>query len=241
MIAAGDRVILSGKGKTYVVRAGGGSLGTDLGMVDLSQLIGMVPGDVITTKSGKELVIRLPRATDFFEQAKRSGAPMLPRDIGLVIGLTGMNKKDHVLDAGTGSGVAAVFFAGVAGKVTTCERREEFFRIAEESIRETGLTNIEVVNRDVLEMDGQYDIVHLDLGITKQHVIYAFSLIRPGGYLVCYTPFFEQMGIVFDTASGLFSEVAAHESIMREMDRSDRGTRPSTKVCHSGYLTVARK
>ena len=75
---------------------------------------------------------------------------MLPRDIGLVIGLTGMNKMDHVLDAGTGSGVAAVFFAGVAGKVTTCERREEFFRIAEESIRETGLSNIEVLNLDVL-------------------------------------------------------------------------------------------
>ena len=241
MIADGDRVILSGRGKVYFARAGEGSLGTDLGMVDLSLLTGKMPGDVIKTRPGKELVIRLPRATDFFEQAKRSGAPMLPRDIGLVIGLTGMNKNDHVLDAGTGSGVAAVFFAGVAGKVTTCERREEFFRIAEESIRETGLSNIEVVNRDVLEMDGQYDIVHLDLGITKEHVIHAFSLIRPGGYLVCYTPFFEQMGIVFDTASGLFSEVAAHESIMREMDRSDRGTRPSTKVCHSGYLTVARK
>ncbi len=241
MIAAGDRVILFGKGKTYVVRAGEGSIGTDLGMVDLSGLIGKEPGDVITTRSGKEFIIRLPRATDFFEQAKRSGAPMLPRDIGLVIGLTGMNKHDHVLDAGTGSGVAAVFFAGVAGRVTTCERREEFYRIAAESIRETGLSNIEVVNRDVLEMDGRYDIVHLDLGITREHVIHAFSLIRPGGYLVCYTPFLEQMGIVVDTASGMFSEVTAHESILREMDRSDRGTRPSTKVCHSGYLTVARR
>ena len=241
MISAGDRVILSGKGKAYLVRAGEGSLGTDLGMVDLSVLSGKEPGDIITTKAGKELVIRLPRATDFFEQAKRSGAPMLPRDIGLVIGLTGMNKMDHVLDAGTGSGVAAVFFAGVAGKVTTCERREEFFRIAEESIRETGLSNIEVLNLDVLEMDGMYDIVHLDLGITREHVVHASRLIRPGGYLVCYTPFFEQMGVVYDTAREVFSEVSSHESIMRDMDRSERGTRPSTKVCHSGYLTVARK
>lgn len=241
MISVGDRVILSGKGKTYLVRAGEGSLGTDLGMVDLSVLSGKEPGDVITTKAGKELVIRLPRATDFFEQAKRSGAPMLPRDIGIVIGLTGMNKQDHVLDAGTGSGVAAVFFAGVAGKVTTCERREDFFRIAEESIRETGLSNIEVVNKDVLAMDGMYDIVHLDLGITREHVVHAFQLTRPGGYLVCYTPFFEQMGVVYDTAREMFSEVSSHESIMRDMDRSERGTRPSTKVCHSGYLTVARK
>ena len=241
MISAGDRVILSGKGKSYLVRAGEGSLGTDLGMVDLSHLCGKEPGDVLVTRAGKELVIRLPRATDFFEQAKRSGAPMLPRDIGLVIGLTGMNKHDHVLDAGTGSGVAAVFFAGVAGKVLTCERREEFFRLAAENIRETGLSNIEAVNKDVLEVSGTFDIVHLDLGITREHVVHAHRLIRPGGYLVCYTPFFEQMGMVYDTASELFSEVCAHESIMREMDRSYRGTRPSTKVCHSGYLTVARK
>ncbi|PWR73447.1 rRNA adenine N-6-methyltransferase family protein [Methanospirillum stamsii] len=241
MISTGDRVILSGKGKNYVVRAGEGSLGTDLGMVDLSLLLGKEPGDIITTKSGKELFIRLPRATDFFEQAKRSGAPMLPRDIGLVIGLTGMNKHDHVLDAGTGSGVAAVFFAGIAGRVTTCERREEFYHLALENIRETGLPNIEVLNRDVLMMDGSYDIVHLDLGITQEHVVHAFSLIRAGGYLVCYTPFFEQMGTVYDTAMELFSEVSAYESIMRDMDRSLRGTRPSTKVCHSGYLTVARR
>jgi tRNA (adenine57-N1/adenine58-N1)-methyltransferase len=241
MISAGDRVILSGKGKTYLVRAGDGNLGTDLGMVDLSLLIGKEPGDVIATRSGKELVLRLPRATDFFEQAKRSGAPMLPRDIGLVIGLTGMNKQDHVLDAGTGSGVAAVFFAGVAGRVTTCERREEFFRIAFDNIQETGLPNIDVVNQDVLEVDGIFDIVHLDLGITGEHVRHAYSLIRPGGYLVCYTPFFEQMGVVYDTAFEVFSEVCSYESIMRDMDRSDRGTRPSTKVCHSGYLTVARK
>ena len=149
MIADGDRVILSGRGKVYFARAGEGSLGTDLGMVDLSLLTGKMPGDVIKTRPGKELVIRLPRATDFFEQAKRSGAPMLPRDIGLVIGLTGMNKNDHVLDAGTGSGVAAVFFAGVAGKVTTCERREEFFRLAMENIKETGLSNIEILNKDL--------------------------------------------------------------------------------------------
>jgi len=241
MIGAGDVVILSAKGKSYWVRAGEGMVGTDLGMVDLADLIGKEPGNEIRSRTGKELVIRLPRATDFFEQAKRSGAPMLPRDIGLVIGLTGMNKNDHVLDAGTGSGVAAVFFAGVAGKVTSCERREEFYQIAVESIGEIGLLNIELVNRDILDMTGSYDIVHLDLAITRDHVVHAFSLLRSGGYLVCYTPFFEQMGLVIDTASGLFSEVTAHESIMREMDRTERGTRPSTKVCHSGYLTIARK
>jgi len=241
MITEGDRIILSGKGKHYLVRAGAGSLGTDLGMVDLMLLIGKEPGMTIQTRAGKDLVIRLPRATDFFEKAKRSGAPMLPRDIGLVIGLTGMNKNDMVLDAGTGSGVAAVFFAGVAGRVVTCERREEFFHIAKENIQETGLSNIEVINRDILSIEGQFDVVHLDLMVTGDHVNHSYKLLRPGGYLACFTPFFEQMGFVYDCAYNLFSEVFSYECIMRDMDRSDRGTRPSTKVCHSGYITIARR
>jgi tRNA (adenine57-N1/adenine58-N1)-methyltransferase len=44
-----------------------------------------------------------------------------------------------------------------------------------------------------------------------------------------------------DTAEGLFSSVKAVECIEREMTRSKRGTRPSTRVGHSGYLTIARK
>jgi tRNA (adenine57-N1/adenine58-N1)-methyltransferase len=49
------------------------------------------------------------------------------------------------------------------------------------------------------------------------------------------------MAIVVDAASGLFSELHTYELIEREMTRSKRGTRPSTSVCHSGYITIARK
>ena len=43
---------------------------------------------------------------------------MLPKDIGLVIAYTGMNRHDEVLDAGTGSGIAAIYFVGIAAHVT---------------------------------------------------------------------------------------------------------------------------
>ena len=87
----------------------------------------------------------------------------------------------------------------------------------------------------------RYDVVHLDLQIQPEHVTHAFSLLRSGGYLACYTPFLEQMAIVVDAATPLFCEVHTHELIEREMTRSKRGTRPSTSVCHSGYITIARK
>ena len=241
MIEEGDRILLVGAGREFYIKAGKGSLGTDKGQLDLAAIVGKNSGDTITTHSGAEFTIRIPRPTDFFTHGKRSGAPMLPKDIGLVIAYTGMNHNDDVLDAGTGSGIAAIYFAGVAKTVKTYEVRPEFSTLAMKNITDAKLTNIEAIPLDFLAATGLYDVVHLDLQIQSEHVIHAYSLLRSGGYLACYTPFLEQMAIVVDTAAERFSEVHTHELIEREMTRSKRGTRPSTSVCHSGYVTIARK
>jgi len=241
MIETGDRVLLVGEGREFFVKAGPGSLGTDKGQIDLSQLVGTTGGDILTTHNGAKFTIRIPRPTDFFTYGKRSGAPMLPKDIGLVIAYTGMNHNDDVLDAGTGSGIAAIYFGGVAKTVKTYEVRPEFSKLAMKNISESKLTNVEAIAADFLAAEGSYDVVHLDLQILPEHVTHAHSLLRSGGYLACYTPFLEQMAIVVDGATELFREVHTHELIEREMTRSKRGTRPSTSVSHSGYVTIARK
>jgi len=241
MIEAGDRVLLAGEGREFWVKAGPGKLGTDKGQIELESLLGKAGGDVIATHNGSEFVIRIPRPTDFFTYGKRSGAPMLPKDIGLVIAYTGMNHNDDVLDAGTGSGIAAIYFGGVAKTVKTYEIRPEFSTLAMKNITEAKLPNVEAVAKDFLDAEGSFDVVHLDLQIQPEHVTHAFSLLRSGGYLACYTPFLEQMAIVVDAATPLFREVHTHELIEREMTRSKRGTRPSTSVSHSGYVTIARK
>ncbi|MDD1689399.1 MAG: protein-L-isoaspartate carboxylmethyltransferase [Methanoregula sp.] len=241
MIEEGDRVLLVGAGREFFVKAGKGSLGTDKGQLDLAAIVGKNAGEIITSHSGAEFIIRIPRPTDFFTYGKRSGAPMLPKDIGLVIAYTGMNHNDDVLDAGTGSGIAAIYFGGVARSVKTYEVRPEFSTLAMKNITEAKLANVEAVAKDFLESEGSFDVVHLDLQVQSEHVTHAYSLLRSGGYLACYTPFLEQMAIVVDAATELFSEVHTHELIEREMTRSKRGTRPSTSVCHSGYVTIARK
>jgi tRNA (adenine57-N1/adenine58-N1)-methyltransferase catalytic subunit len=241
MIEAGDRVLLAGEGREFWVKAGTGKLGTDKGQLELESLVGKTGGDVVITHNGSEFTIRIPRPTDFFTYGKRSGAPMLPKDIGLVIAYTGMNHNDDVLDAGTGSGIAAIYFGGVAKSVKTYEIRPEFSTLAMKNITEAKLLNVEAVAADFLSAEGSYDVIHLDLQIQSEHVVHAYSLLRSGGYLACYTPFLEQMAIVIDTAAPLFREVHTHELIEREMTRSKRGTRPSTSVSHSGYVTIARK
>ena len=241
MIGSGQRILLVGEERKYFLKAGNGNFSTDKGIISLDEIVGAEPGDVIRSHNGSEFIILLPKAPDFFEYAKRSGAPMLPRDIGLVIACTGMNRNDTVLDAGTGTGIAAIYFGGIAQNVTTCEVRPDFARIAEANIRDAGLANVEVRASDFLEVQGSYDIVHLDMTIGPEHVRHAYSLLRPGGYLACYTPFLEYLFGVMDAAEPLFSELKSFECIEREMNRTKRGTRPSTRVGHTGYLTIARK
>ncbi len=241
MIPDGQRVLLIHEGKEYYVRAGEGTFSTDKGIIDLNVIREAMPGDVIETHLGIPFYVRIPRPTDFFAHARRTGAPMLPKDIGAVCALTGMNKNDDVLDAGTGSGIAAIFFGGIAKTVTTYEIRDEFAKVCRKNIEEAGLDNVEVIAGDMLDAAGAYDIVHLDLQITEAHIRHAHALLKPGGYLATYTPFLEQTFIVMDTADQLFTDLVCHELIGRELTRTKRGTRPSTRVSHSGYITVARK
>ncbi len=241
MIESGDRVLLVGVEREFFVKAGPGTLSTDKGQIDLGLLVGAKAGDFLTTHNGSKFTIRIPRPTDFFTYGKRSGAPMLPKDIGLVIAYTGMNHDDNVLDAGTGSGIAAIYFGGVARTVKTYEVRPEFSVLAQKNITEAKLKNVEVVTADFLAAEGLFDVIHLDMQIRPEHIEHAHSILKSGGYLACYTPFLEQMTIVVDAATGRFAEIHTHELIEREMTRSKRGTRPSTSICHSGYITVARK
>jgi tRNA (adenine57-N1/adenine58-N1)-methyltransferase len=241
MIEEGDRVLLVREDREFYVQAGNKQFATDLGTIDLSVLIGSEPGDVVRTHMGSEFVMRIPRAPDFFTHAARSGAPMLPKDIGLVIAHTGMNRHDEILDAGTGSGIAVIYYAGIAKSVKTYEIRSNFSKMAAKNLKAARIDNVEIVEGDILTADGKFDIVHLDMHMSPEHIALAHNVLRPGGFLACYSPFLEQLFLVVEEAKKIFPEVHIRESIEREIVRSVRGTRPSTRVSHSGYLTFARK
>ncbi|MCX6694203.1 MAG: protein-L-isoaspartate carboxylmethyltransferase [Methanomicrobiales archaeon] len=241
MIQEGDLVLLRKGERRFLVRACEKKFSTDKGVIDLGTLAGLAPGDRITTHTGVIFEAVVPRTTDLFEHGRRSGAPMLPKDIGIVTAYTGMNRRDRVFDAGTGSGVAALFFGGIAREVVTCEYRPDFADIARKNLEDAGLENVTVVTGDLLTAQGTYDIVHLDMALTSDHIQHATGLLTPGGFLACYSPFIEQLMLVMDTTRDLFSDVHSYEVIEREMTRSARGTRPATRVSHTGYITIARR
>jgi tRNA (adenine57-N1/adenine58-N1)-methyltransferase len=68
------------------------------------------------------------------------------------------------------------------------------------------------------------------------------DLLRTGGFVAVYSPFVEGTRETVRTAREVgLTDVESLETIQREMDFDDRGSRPSTAgVGHTGYLTFAR-
>ncbi|MBB6645972.1 methyltransferase domain-containing protein [Halobellus ruber] len=229
------------------LRAPGDELHTDLGVLEIPEDV--EPGTVLETHLGEPFVVRRLRGPDLFNHLERTGAPMMPRDIGLVIGHTGIAAGDRVLDAGTGTGVLAAYLARCHAEVTTYEIDAEFADVARENMRLAGVEErVDVRTGDLTEhlddaaQAGPFDAITLDTGDAAGIVAAAPDLLAPGGYIAVYSPFVENSRTAVEAAreAGLV-DIETLETIQREMEFGDRGSRPSTAgVGHTGYLTFAR-
>ncbi|WP_436347474.1 methyltransferase domain-containing protein [Natronorubrum sp. FCH18a] len=245
--AESDRVpvLLVREDRTYLVEPGG-EQGTDLGVLEVPEDV--QPGDTIETHLGDEFRVRRLRGPDLFHHFERTGAPMVPRDIGLIIGETGIAQGDRVLDTGTGTGVLSASMARAGASVVTYERDPEFADVARENMKLGGVAEaVDVrtgdLTEDVEELEASsFDVMTLDTGDAASLVGHAPDLLVEGGFVAVYSPFIESTREVVETAreAGL-ANVRTRETIQREMQFDDRGSRPSTApVGHTGYLTIAR-
>ncbi len=247
MIARGDFVLLrGGGGREYFVTVGDEKLHTDLGTVELQRLEGMEWGSKVESHLGKPFTVLRPKAPDFFKHIRRTGAPMMPKDIGAVIAYTGICPADVVLDAGTGSGVLAIYLGTIAKKVITYEINEQFVDVARKNVARAGLSNVEVRHGDVLEelknIGGPVDVVTLDMQDAAEAAEGAYSILSPGGFLATYSPFFEQAAATRRAVERAgFPELNTILVGEQELEVGKRGTRPSTRVGHTGFITIARK
>jgi tRNA (adenine57-N1/adenine58-N1)-methyltransferase len=173
---------------------------------------------------------------------KRGPQVILPKDLGIIVAFSGMNKDSVVIDAGTGSGFAAVFFASIAKKVITYEERKDFAEFAAKNITRSGLGNIVLRKKDVFKgVREKADIIHLDLPNAEKIFSAKFSL-NEGGLIISYLPNIEQVVKFTKVAAKKKFVTFTVEIIMRELWVREFGTRPQTKgLLHTGYLTFAKR
>ncbi|CQH50164.1 tRNA (adenine-N(1))-methyltransferase TrmI [Halobacterium hubeiense] len=224
--------------------APGDEVHTDLGVIDVPESV--EAGDTVETHLGEPFTVRELRGPDLFNHLDRTGAPMMPKDIGLVVGHTGASRGDRVLDAGTGTGVLAAYLGRLGADVVTYERDSEFAEVARGNMELAEVADaVDVRTGDVtdhLDDLAEFDLLTLDTENAPTVVERAADLLVSGGYAAVYSPFVEDAREVNLAAedAGL-ANVETVETIQREMDLDERGSRPSTAgVGHTGYLTFAR-
>jgi tRNA (adenine57-N1/adenine58-N1)-methyltransferase len=216
----------------------------DLGVLELPDDV--APGDTVETHLGEPFVVRELRGPDLFQHFERTGAPMVPRDIGRILGYTGIAAGDRVLDAGTGTGVLAAYLGRLGAEVVTYETDAEAAATARENMALAGVADtVDVREGDVtdhLDDVGTVDHITLDTADAATVVERAPDVLAPGGFVASYTPFVEDVREVDRAArdAGL-TDVQTVETIERRMDFDERGSRPATApVGHTGYLLFAR-
>ncbi len=192
----------------------------------------------------------MPRAKDsidfrlppILKKLKRGPQILLPKDLGMIVAFSGINRESVVVDAGSGSGFAAVFFGSIAKTVVTFEERPEFADFAEKNIKRSGLGNIELRRQSVFDgFREKADVINLDL-LEPERIFASDYGLADGGVIVAYSPHSEQVSSFIKAAKEHGFETFTVETILREILSREAGTRPQTKgLLHTGYLSFARK
>ncbi len=248
----GDIVLLlSEKGKKWLVRAGDGFLDTHFGRLDLSKLIGTSAGSKLISSKGCVFYCMPPTLADFILLMKRKSQIIYPKDLAAIVFYGDVKPGDVVLETGTGSGaltIALLRAVGADGEVISVERREDFLKVAKNNIRRyfAGLpANLKLLKADIkkIELHEPVDKVFLDLPSPWDVINAVSEYLVNGGTLVSHSP---NVGQVQKTVAELvkqgYADISTFEILRREWIVDELRARPKDRmVAHTGFITIARK
>ncbi|WP_457591484.1 tRNA (adenine-N1)-methyltransferase [Geoglobus sp.] len=241
-------VVLKSGRNHYLISEFSGELHTHKGIIRLEDLRDKKFGDSVTSHLGVEFKILPFKASDFFRLFRKKATPVMPKDIGMIIAHTGLQPDSLILDAGTGSGVTAAYFAyfNKYGEVITIEKRPEFAEVARENFRMAGLKNIHQIVGDAVEVaEGfrkEFDLVFLDMKNDVEMVPVAYRILREAGFLAVYNPYIEQTRAIYEKMiEAGFRDVEGFEIVKVNLEFRRVGTRPFTDIFHTGFIVIGRK
>ncbi len=240
-------ILVNGK-DSFLVKNFEGILHTHKGIIKLEELKEKSYGDVIKTHKGHTFKILPFKSSDFFRHFKRCATPIMPKDIGVIITICGLKPDSLILDAGTGSGMIAAYLAyfNKYGEVITVEKRKEFAKLARENFKLAKLKNIHQIVGDVNDIaEGfkkEFDLIVLDMKDDFLFIPKAKNLLKVGCYLAVYNPYIEPSKRVYETMKKEgFSELECFELLKNNYEFKRVGTRPMTRVWHTGFIVIGRK
>ncbi|MEA1925432.1 MAG: tRNA (adenine-N1)-methyltransferase [Candidatus Altiarchaeota archaeon] len=233
-------LLLDEKGNSYLIK-GETDFHSKYGVISAEELRGKNPGEIIESHTGRRFSVLEPGKLDYIRKAKRGPQSVTLKDLGLITAHTCISSGSRVVDAGTGSGIMAMYLSNIIypQKLVTYEIREDFARIAEGNFRKAGIENVELRMNDIYEgiVEKELDLITLDLPEPWRVVEHARESLKPGGYLVSYSPSISQSKRLSDCLEGFRSETM--ECLSRNWNMET--VRPHSRMLgHSGFLSFAR-
>lgn len=240
------KILLTKTGKKFYVKNVEEDFHCQYGYVTSAQLKKAKAGAVLKTQTGEELLVVEPQFVDLYQKIQRGPQIIAPKDVGTIIAETGMNKQSTVVDAGGGSGALCFFLANICKKVTTYEVREDFVEILLKNKEFLSLKNIIIKNKDIYEGidEKELDLLTLDLPEPWKVIEHAEKALKPGGFLVSYSPSIPQVSDFVEAVrkSPKIVILKTKEVLERKWEFDGRKIRPYTKMlAHTGFLTFCRK
>jgi len=222
-----------------------GDLHTQEGAIKESEIIKAKPGRKVKSSSGNEFTILNANFIDQIQKIKRGPQALLPKDIAIIINYTNVNKNYKIVDAGTGSGMLAAFLAFYGKEVTTYDINNDNIKLAAKNFEKLKLKNIKIKNEDISEgiSERKLDLITLDLPQPEKIIKYADKSLKPGAYLVSYSPQITQvMAFVKELNNHAFKLLKVIEILEREWHVEERKVRPKSQMQgHSAFLVFTRK
>lgn len=237
-----EYIVLLGSEHRFVARRG--VVNTHVGRVDVSDA---AFGDVVKVGDVSFVVAR-PTFTDLLQTCRRAAQVVTLKDAVQVVAVTGVGRGWRCVDGGSGSGFLALFLGhmvGPGGHVTTYEQREDFHGTVQRNIRRCGMEDVVTAKHgDVGSFEERdLDLVTLDVKGAENLVARVHERLRPGGWLMVYSPQIEQqIAARHEMDEAGFGHITTRETLQREWQSRGGYTRPVTKgLLHTGFLTFGRK
>ncbi len=235
--------------RNYLIKIQGGRLHTDLGYLELKDIIGKEFGQKIETNLKHAFYILRPDLHEMVMKVKRKTQILYPKDIGIILTKANIFPGARVIESGAGSGAlttALANFVRPSGRVFSYDRNAEFLENARKNIEKNGLSEwVEFKLREVTDSydEEEVDFVMIDIGSQWDLIDAAHKALKGGSRLATICPTFEQLTkTVFALEEKGFINIETEEILVRKILVRRGKTRPEQRIpSHTGWLVFASK
>ncbi|MBO3753427.1 MAG: tRNA (adenine-N1)-methyltransferase [Candidatus Brockarchaeota archaeon] len=244
-----DVLLISSKGKKRVVKIQGDRIHTHKGYIQVGDIVGNQPGIVVRTHTGDEFLALKPLVADYIPKLARRTQVMYPKDLGYMVLSLGVSPGFKVLDAGTGSGAAAMVMASLVkpnGKVFSYDVDEESIAVAKRNLERVGLLEyVELMHEDVKTAVFKefFDAALMDLPDPWEALGNVSRFLKPSARICIVLPTMNQLEKAYSAlvASGM-AHLETVEIFLRRIRPFQGKIRPESLMTgHTAYLMIGVK